>query len=82
MPTVTPKQHSQSDNCAIMKLRKLYHVSLPGSFPWENAAVKMIPGFVDLQINGWGGVDFSSPGLTEADCERAFDEIGTVPHTQ
>ena len=36
----------------------------------------MIPGFVDLQINGWGGMDFSDPDLTEAKCERAFDQIG------
>jgi len=26
---------------------------------------KILPGFVDLQVNGWHGVDFSAAGLTE-----------------
>jgi N-acetylglucosamine-6-phosphate deacetylase len=29
-------------------------------------------GFVDLQVNGFAGVDFSSPGLTEAELVRAW----------
>jgi N-acetylglucosamine-6-phosphate deacetylase len=40
-----------------------------------------IVGFVDIQINGWGGVDFSSETLTPAQVEEAFDAIeatGTV----
>jgi N-acetylglucosamine-6-phosphate deacetylase len=40
-----------------------------------------IPGLVDLQVNGYQGVDFSSPSLTEADfvqaC-RAILEAGTT----
>lgn len=38
-------------------------------------------GFVDLQVNGWCGVDFSEPSLTRADftraCQRIF-ESGTA----
>jgi N-acetylglucosamine-6-phosphate deacetylase len=40
-----------------------------------------IVGFVDIQINGWGGVDFSSETLTPAQVEEAFDAMeatGTV----
>jgi len=40
-----------------------------------------IPGLVDLQVNGYAGVDFSSPDLTETDfiaaCEQLF-ESGTT----
>jgi N-acetylglucosamine-6-phosphate deacetylase len=40
-----------------------------------------IPGLVDLQVNGYAGVDFSSPDLTETDfiaaCEQLF-EAGTT----
>jgi N-acetylglucosamine-6-phosphate deacetylase len=35
----------------------------------------IIPGFVDLQVNGTHGIDFSAPALTRADCLRAFDLI-------
>jgi len=34
-----------------------------------------IPGLVDLQVNGYRGVDFSGLDLTEADCARAFREL-------
>lgn len=34
-----------------------------------------LPGLVDLQVNGFRGVDFSGAGLTEADCTRAFREL-------
>ena len=40
-----------------------------------------IPGFVDLQVNGFGGVDFSDPALTEAallDAWRALLGQGTA----
>jgi N-acetylglucosamine-6-phosphate deacetylase len=40
-----------------------------------------IPGFVDLQVNGYQGVDFSSPDLTEEafiDACRALLDAGTV----
>ena len=32
-------------------------------------------GFIDLQVNGWGGVDFSAPGLTLEAVGRVADEL-------
>ena len=32
-------------------------------------------GFVDLQVNGFGGVSFSEPGLTAARCAAACDAV-------
>ncbi|NQT19133.1 MAG: amidohydrolase family protein, partial [Planctomycetes bacterium] len=37
--------------------------------------MKGIPGFVDLQVNGFLGVDFSAPDLTEPDFIRACREL-------
>lgn len=40
-----------------------------------------IPGFVDLQVNGFGGVDFSAPDLTPEAASGAFRDLlarGTV----
>ena len=37
-----------------------------------------ISGFVDLQVNGFEGVDFSSPTLTEAELVRAFHGISAA----
>ncbi|HUX39769.1 MAG TPA: hypothetical protein VMV83_01280 [Rectinemataceae bacterium] len=32
-----------------------------------------LPGLVDLQVNGWGGIDFNAPGLDAAGVERACE---------
>jgi N-acetylglucosamine-6-phosphate deacetylase len=43
-------------------------------FPTENSKLKTqncLPGLVDLQVNGYKGVDFSGSDLTEADFVRA-----------
>ena len=34
-----------------------------------------IPGYVDLQVNGYNGVDFSSPKLTKDDVLKAADQL-------
>lgn len=42
------------------------------------------PGFLDMQINGYGGIDYSLEGFTETDIERilqALDASGTTQHT-
>ena len=36
---------------------------------------EMIPGLVDIQINGYRGVDFSSPDLTEREFVQACKDI-------
>src|SRR5665213_517367 len=38
-------------------------------------AVFIAPGFVDLQINGFAGVDFNSPDASHEEIERAITAI-------
>ncbi|MSV35856.1 MAG: N-acetylglucosamine-6-phosphate deacetylase [Bryobacterales bacterium] len=33
------------------------------------------PGFIDLQVNGFAGVDFNSPAVSHAEIQRAIDAI-------
>jgi N-acetylglucosamine-6-phosphate deacetylase len=44
---------------------------------WINppSEVLRLPGLVDLQVNGFQGVDFSGADLTEADCARGFHAL-------
>ena len=37
--------------------------------------VVTLPGFVDLQVNGFGGVDFNGPALAAAQAEDALDRM-------
>jgi N-acetylglucosamine-6-phosphate deacetylase len=45
------------------------------AIPHPQSEVLWLPGLVDLQVNGFHGVDFSGPDLAEADCVRAFREL-------
>ena len=40
-----------------------------GDLPW------IAPGFVDIQVNGFAGVDFNNPGASREDIARAIDTI-------
>jgi N-acetylglucosamine-6-phosphate deacetylase len=35
----------------------------------------VVPGLIDLQVNGYGGVDFNSPGLSVADVGRVVEAL-------
>ena len=40
------------------------------------------PGFFDLQVNGFGGVDFNSPKLTVESLSTALDRMRAVGVTR
>src|SRR5579862_3897534 len=51
----------------------IHRVRLSGSaaegVPW------LSPGFVDIQVNGFAGIDFNSPGISLADISLALETI-------
>jgi N-acetylglucosamine-6-phosphate deacetylase len=67
----TPRDSSHGGNpqSAILSLR-----AKRGN-PNPQSEVLRLPGLVDVQVNGFHGVDFSGADLTEAECTRAFREL-------
>lgn len=43
--------------------------------PDEDSGVWIAPGFVDLQVNGFAGVDYNSPGAQHEDIARSMDVL-------
>ena len=47
----------------------------PGAQIAPEDVVWLAPGFVDIQVNGFAGVDFNNPGASLSDIARALDTI-------
>ncbi|TXT47506.1 MAG: hypothetical protein FD137_1090 [Spirochaetes bacterium] len=58
----------------------------PGTKPQDGKDVKALPylcpGFIDLQVNGYAGIDYSSPGLDTPSIEKIIRAIGSSGTTR
>ena len=50
-------------------------VSIGAGEPDETATLYLAPGFIDLQVNGFAGVDFNDPGTSLKEIGRALDAM-------
>jgi N-acetylglucosamine-6-phosphate deacetylase len=50
----------------------------PGQKPSDGPQLFIAPGLVDIQINGYNGVDFSDPGLTPEDLKNIVEGLWEV----
>ena len=76
---ITAKRYDTGEAVSIeisaSQIRSIHPAAKDGALPW------VAPGFVDLQVNGYGGQEFNDLGLTLAQVEqigRAMDADGVT----
>jgi N-acetylglucosamine-6-phosphate deacetylase len=53
----------------------IFGASIDSVAPAEGAGVHLAPGWIDLQVNGFGGVDYNSPGTPREEIARSIGRL-------